>query len=715
MTPKSRPATGFNLPRVKVLGALAERNYRRWRKRRLGAMGLSDAGSVVLGVAQPTVKAAGSAGRRLDIQGLRAVAVLMVVAFHAGLPVPGGFVGVDVFFVISGFVITAMLMREWNSTGRIRLGRFYVRRFKRLTPALAVTVSVVMVASVFLLSPLGGVQQTAAKTGIGAMLLAANVVISRTTGDYFGAPAESNLLLNTWSLSVEEQFYLVFPAVLLVGWLLGRRARRSEFVPVVVGIVGVVSFALSVGLDVPLLPDSLVGFYGPAARAWEFAVGALLALGGARLAIASKRLASFSTLAGAGMLTGSLWLITEATTFPGLWTLLPVVGTLLLLAGGGCDRGVGRALASRPMVAIGDLSYSVYLWHWPLIVFAQLYWPESRQAVLAAAVFSFIPAYASYRWVEQPIRALPHAGGVALARLVAATLVPPLALAGSLGLAASNGFWNTTVQRYYSPHAAASAGCTAGAWRTPADCTWNGDAPGQPIYLVGDSSADHFSEALIGASQLLHRPLVGLMEVGCSYFPTIYLDSQIWQDDCSSYAGNTEDYLVTAEPGLVVIANSQIWFTGFSGAAVGVLGEESTQEPEAKLETLSSGLSTAVRTLQSAGHTVLVVQAVPHWRGKDALPTATCSVIDMLTAGCSHTMSMEDVLDRQGAAAGVVETTARETGAFVLDLTPEICPGGTCSWVTSDGLVRYRDNIHITVEQSERLTATFERSIAAAE
>lgn len=127
--------------------------------------------------ARPTVSGAAPRNRRLDIQGLRAVAVLMVVAFHAGLPVPGGFVGVDVFFVISGFVITAMLMREWAATGRIRLGRFYLRRFKRLTPALALTVAVVMTASFLLLSPLG-TQQTAATTAIGAMLLAANGVIA---------------------------------------------------------------------------------------------------------------------------------------------------------------------------------------------------------------------------------------------------------------------------------------------------------------------------------------------------------------------------------------------------------------------------------------------------------------------------------------------------------------------------------------------------------
>lgn len=175
-------------------------------------------------VGERAAAAGPASSRRPDIQGLRAVAVLMVVAFHAGLPVPGGFVGVDVFFVISGFVITAMLHREWHQTGRIRFGRFYLRRFKRLTPALALVVAVTMVISIVVLSPFGP-QQTAAKTAFGAMLLAANFVIARTTGGYFDAPAEANPLLNTWSLPVEEQFYLVFPALIAFGWVLAVGVR----------------------------------------------------------------------------------------------------------------------------------------------------------------------------------------------------------------------------------------------------------------------------------------------------------------------------------------------------------------------------------------------------------------------------------------------------------------------------------------------------------
>lgn len=173
---------------------------------------------------QPTVRADATAhhparpgDRRPDIQGLRAVAVLLVVAFHAGLPLPGGFLGVDVFFVISGFVITSMLAREYASRGRINLRGFYSRRFKRLSPALALTLSVTVLLSLALQSPFG-TQQITAQTALGALFLSANLVIARNTGGYFDPAAETSPLLNTWSLSVEEQFYLAFPTILIAGW-----------------------------------------------------------------------------------------------------------------------------------------------------------------------------------------------------------------------------------------------------------------------------------------------------------------------------------------------------------------------------------------------------------------------------------------------------------------------------------------------------------------
>lgn len=307
--------------------------------------------------------------RRVDIQGLRAAAVLMVVAFHAGMPVPGGFIGVDVFFVISGFVITAMLGREWAVTGRIHFGKFYIRRFKRLTPALAVMIATTMTVSALVLPPVG-TQETAAQTAVGAMLLAANLVIARTTGAYFDAPAETNPLLNTWSLSVEEQFYLAFPLVLAIGWWLARRTRIARFTPVVlVTVVATFSFGLSVlgssGYTFTggswVTGGWLTGFYSPLTRAWEFATGALLALASAKLVVASRRIAFSLGLVGTLFLSASLLLINGATPFPGLWTLLPVIGTMLIiLAGTNGSNSITRVLSAVrwPKLAIGRTRYT---------------------------------------------------------------------------------------------------------------------------------------------------------------------------------------------------------------------------------------------------------------------------------------------------------------------------------------------------------------------
>lgn len=246
---------------------------------------------------------------RPDIQGLRAVAVLMVVAFHSGLPVSGGFVDVDVFFVISGFVMTAMLQREFQHSGRIRFRHFYYRRFKRLTPALAVMVSSVVWVPFVLLSPVGG-QSEVGRTALGAMFLSANFVIARYSGGYFGPDAERNPLLNIWSLSVAKQFYLFFPARIAVGWMLARRQGLLRYSPVIiVSSVSIVSFTIAMIGFVGLTfqgSDLVLGFYSPDTRAWEFAVGALLALLVRPRTVRSPSLASTSSLVGAALLLLSM-------------------------------------------------------------------------------------------------------------------------------------------------------------------------------------------------------------------------------------------------------------------------------------------------------------------------------------------------------------------------------------------------------------------------
>lgn len=658
--------------------------------------------------------------RRDDIQGLRALAVLSVMVFHATNLLPGGFVGVDIFFVISGCVITLMLAREHANQGRISLARFYVRRFKRLTPALALVVSVTLVGSALILSPIDA-QQTTVSTARGALLLVANFVIMRITGGYFGEAAEVNPLLHTWSLSVEEQFYLLFPALLTASWVLARRRGRWVIAPfAAVATAGAISFVITLldssGWLHPSFPEMLVGFYGPATRVWEFAVGSLLALGSHRFAALPGRLAT--ALAGGGLagLLASGWLITSKTTFPGPWTLLPVLAAGLLLMAGFTSNPISRLLASAPMVRVGDLSYSLYLWHWPLIVFASLLWPGSRLAPIVAVTLSCLPAWASYRFLEQPVRALQLTGRQ-LIRLIALTLLPPFVLAALVGWAARHDYWSDTVTGYRTaidtPHEGSSSGCADNALSRTDACTWNRDLDGTPIYLVGDSNGDHFSEAMIEAGRSLGRPVQITTQIGCTYLDVHLTSVKPWvATRCNSHVELLTDRLLNSRPGTVVIANSYLWWNQSSGITVGLTEGDVTSDPTKRLAVLEAGLERTVLTLQQAGHQIIVVQPVPQWGDDaDSLTWAGCSVLRMLGDGCRQSFRVDEARQRQGAIWTVLNRGAGSTGATLLDVSGEVCPDETCESVSPGGMVRYRDGTHLSVAQSQALAASFRRAL----
>ena len=375
-----------------------------------------------------------------------------------------------------------------------------------------------------MLSPFGP-QQNAADTAGGAMLLVANWVIAGATNGYFDPSAETNPLLNTWTLSVEEQFYLAFPAILALGWLLARRVSRLKHAAVaIVGLVAAVSFVLADVGSTGYAPSWLLGFYSPLTRAWEFALGALLALLTARLAVQSRRLTLGPGLLGVGMLASSLWLITGSTPFPGTWTLLPVVGTLLLLlAGSGASNIVTRALATRPLVKIGDYSYSIYLWHWPFIVFAAVLWPDASYAPPAAAALSLIPAVASSRWVEQPIRALERLPRIRLATLVAAVFLAPLLVAVAVGSAATHYWtpryesgdvaianhgdlgqteWHRLVRDSFYPCTPKELRERALSWEGVLRCQQSKPGKDISVAVIGDSHAEHL---FLGLAEALPR------------------------------------------------------------------------------------------------------------------------------------------------------------------------------------------------------------------
>ncbi|MCQ8186655.1 acyltransferase family protein [Parvularcula maris] len=334
-------------------------------------------------------------GYRADIDGLRAVAVLLVIFFHLGTGwFPGGYVGVDVFFVISGFLITKIIAAEID-LGKFTYASFYARRARRLFPALYVMIAAVLVGGLFFQLPNDFV--TIGQTAISAVLFSANIYFWRNT-DYFSPEAEFNPLLHTWSLSVEEQFYLVVPVFLL---LLARfKAPKLPFL----AAAAVASFVLSV---VSIQISEWAAYYLLPSRAWQLLCGSLLALSVTTTGPATKLSEAGGWVGIAAILWASL-MFSSQTPYPGVAGLFPTLGTAAVIYAGGREgSGIGRLIGNPIMVAIGLASYSLYLWHWPVLAFLRAYQSSAHlgaPAQLLAFALTMVLGFASWRFVEQPFR-----------------------------------------------------------------------------------------------------------------------------------------------------------------------------------------------------------------------------------------------------------------------------------------------------------------------
>jgi peptidoglycan/LPS O-acetylase OafA/YrhL len=341
-------------------------------------------------------------GRRADIEGLRAVAVVLVVLFHASIGgFSGGFVGVDVFFVLSGYLITGLLLREIDSTGTISLSAFYARRARRLLPAAVLVLLVTLVASILVLPPLL-IPDIAADTAAAAAYVS-NVRFALQATDYFAAGQAPSPILHYWSLGVEEQFYLLWPAViLLVARGSGRRTRR---VGVAVTLIAIGSLFFAIWLTSAAQPWA---FFSLPARAWELALGGMLAVAGTRVLRIPGSAAALAAWAGLILIVLAGVALDETTPFPGLAALAPAAGAALVIVGGTrpTSRGPGMLLGTAIPRFLGRISYALYLWHWPLLVLpaVAIGAPLPLSARAALVVIAVVLAAATHRWVEEPLR-----------------------------------------------------------------------------------------------------------------------------------------------------------------------------------------------------------------------------------------------------------------------------------------------------------------------
>jgi peptidoglycan/LPS O-acetylase OafA/YrhL len=431
---------------------------------------------------------------RPEIDGLRAVAVLSVLAFHAGIPgMPGGFLGVDIFFVISGYLITGLLLAELEATGRISLGSFYARRVRRLLPALLLITVVTLLLALVMVFP-----QELPRLGKSAttmLFLAANVHFYHYSGGYFDPSTDVMPLLHTWSLSVEEQYYLVWPVVLIV---IGHFARRIPSLSPAAGAALVLAIVVAVSFPGFVLYSEAhhsAAFYLVHFRAWEFAIGGLATIAG-RYWIPTRSAAWTTQAMGAVAIAAALTAFGENPRLSGYAYALPVVGSALMLLGmsGNSGSPLQAALASGPMVRVGLISYSLYLWHWPLLALTRSYYLGQREPLRDGIVIalSFVLAAATYRWMERPIR-YGKSGWFARTRttLMTGALFSFLALLVSQGVI-HRGKSAAASSLAEIPHARNAACRTDSKTLGPREACVVGHGEQPPSILVwGDSHADH--------------------------------------------------------------------------------------------------------------------------------------------------------------------------------------------------------------------------------
>nr|WP_301539746.1 acyltransferase family protein [Nocardioides sp. zg-DK7169] len=652
---------------------------------------------------------------------MRALAVLAVVAYHAGMPgISGGFVGVDFFFVLSGFLITSLLLAEHARTGTVSLRGFWAWRARRLLPASTLVLLATGLAAA-LWMPVLDRRSIAHDIGWSA-LFSANWRFAQQQTDYLAQDRTSSPVLHFWSLGVEEQFYVVWPLlVVAIGLLVARaglrRHLRTAYL-LVFALVVVVSFAWCLhqtGVSQPY------AFFGTPARAWQLGMGALLAAAVPLLRLGRRTRVGLG-LAGLAGYAVALVALEESGAggfaYPGFLALLPSLAALALIAGGtdgpsGSPTLLSRALSIRPLQWLGDLSYSWYLWHWPVLVILPYAvgdgsWPWR---VLAVAL-SLLAAWGSYVLVEQPLRRArllvvrpwrSIAFGGALVALVAVP-VTVLAAARTDGVVELRD--GRTVTLVPNPAVAASdvfsmrqRGCDldyeASELGDLGACGF-GDAEGErSVVLLGDSHAVQVFPGLEVAARAEGWQLWSWTKSACPVADVTKLDRALGRafEECDTFREAILDEVVEASPDLVVL--------GMASDNVRVVDRGSGEQLDARAsrEAVVAGLRSTVQRLTDAGVPVLMVADLPAAR----VSPPSCLVETGRVADCL-VPARRGVRVEKAALAGI-------DGAELLDLRRGVCRDRVCTPVRGDTLV-YRDTNHITRTYALTLAPRFRAVLA---
>lgn len=699
---------------------------------------------------------------RPDIQGLRAVAVLVVLFFHAGggIIFPGGFIGVDVFFVISGFLITGHLIRTGTKTGRIDLADFYARRVRRILPAATVVLLFTALATILILP-------ATRWESIGGEILASsfylvNWVLAENT-DYLNADAAPSPIQHYWTLAVEEQFYIIWPLLIIAllyfarkKSIVGKRQNvqiRRDLVQryIAWGAVGLTLISLAWSIYCSAV-NPAPAYFVTTTRMWEMGIGALIAVFATQLERIPARLGYVVGAVGLAAILVSSLLYDSSTVFPGYAALLPTLGAAGVIIGGMSDRaesGVGAVLKIPVMRWVGDLSYSLYLWHWPLIVVGTHLLGGHLglwQGLIIVAI-SFIPAWLSYHYVENRIRtwsviksstanalqmgALLMSFSMLLGMMVllaaqdaaVRAFVPSpsviaqlsssspigddadddsarlfgaeaLAVDPSIGAVVDHvaSFSPTVVSAPQDNPKNYSMGCHQEFHETSFEACVFGDPDSDYVVaLVGDSHAAQWLPALAPIAKAQGWRLETYTKSSCPLIGTaIAKGGQTFYSECYEWNQKAVEYLTGPDAPDHVIVSSSLYGTAIPG------------DSQVRTGSVSEGYTMVWNELKGAGVPVTVLLDTPH--PQINVPECVAENGDRLSE-CA--VPREEAM-RNGAQQQL--SAAQAVGAPTLDLTDSICPHDQCAAIVGNVLV-YRDTNHLTATYSRSLTSDLEATL----
>jgi peptidoglycan/LPS O-acetylase OafA/YrhL len=634
---------------------------------------------------------------RTDIEGLRAIAILLVVGFHIGFPgISGGFIGVDVFFVLSGYLITGLLVQEIEDSGRLNILHFYARRVRRLLPGAGLMIVGTLLAGYLLLSSLE--QERLAGAARATSIYLSNFYFLKHATDYFGANAELNPLLHTWTLAVEEQFYILWP------WLIGlafkaRRPRRMTAYMIVAVIA--ISLVCCIWLTNIRQPWA---FFGSPARAWEFAVGGLASLLPGLKTLRFRqpiRDLSYKLLGwtGLALVLASGVLLTADMPVPGLLIAIPVGGTAGLLISGrmSSKAGVGFLLSISPLQFIGRLSYSWYLWHWPILVFFKI--TEIRISLsgrILCALASLVIAMVSFALVEKPIRSNAYLSKRTLLTLSMAVAIMAVGLGGSdMLMISARQFAQTPEQAALvrvSGWSPVVLDCFAD--KTPLrECEFGRSASSTTVVLFGDSHAGQWLSAFEMVANAQGWRLITFFKSSCPPVEVHIFLKNYSDHECALWREAALHRIVQLHPRMVVLGVAHGYFTKGKGPSYADWRE---------------GMYKTFEILGAAtAHTVLLRNTpVP-----DVDIPSCLSRPFILHLETRHRCSSlrESALD-ENAFTAELNASQSFRHVSIIDLVNDFCDQTICP-ATRNGIVVYRDNDHISDDFARSLSSELARHL----